>query len=294
MSLEETSRYDRQIRLWGKSAQLQLMKTCVFFHQILGVSSEIALNVVLSGVHSVFIDDPTLPSPHDLMSNFLLRTTAAEIDSTSIKGASDERVISVLKQLNPLVKVVKGTLKNMERQAIVSSLRTVYIGSINTASGISGLLQRKHSFDLLVLLHEIDDDLVSFFFYSQCDADFIQQEENLFHPNFMHLRPGRVQKAILSLFLLDFLKENPEVSFLDRTIFLINTAEKLRTNSVTNEDIEDLCNQIKGNPLDCSSCTASGAAIAEHVLRHIVEDKNTSSFKWLLFDSHSESINLGN
>lgn len=294
MSLEETSRYDRQIRLWGKSAQLQLMKTCVFFHQILGVSSEIALNVVLSGVHSVFIDDPTLPSPHDLMSNFLLRTTAAEVDPTSISAASDERVISVLKQLNPFVKVVKGTLEKMERQAIASSLSTVYIGPINTVSGISGLLQREHSFDLLVLIHEIDDGLVSFFFYNQCDADFIQQEENLFDPNFMHLRPACVQKVILSLYLLDFIKEKPEVSFVDRTFFLINTAEKLQTNSVTNEDIEELCNQIKGNSLDCSSCTASGAAIAEHVLRHIMQDKNSTSFKWLLFDSHSDSISLGN
>lgn len=294
MSIEEAARYDRQIRLWGKSAQMRLMKTSLSFHGILGVSSEIVLNVVLSGVHSVFINDPCAPSLHDLRTNFLLQNSTAEDAVTATGARSDTRIIPVLRHLNPFVNVVQGTADDMKKQALLSSLIIVHITTVNTLSEMSDVVQKSQCAEILVFLHEIDDAFVAFFLYKKTGKDFVDQEQNLLDPYSMHLRPASVQKAIFSLVLGDIVQQNPEATFMDRILFLTRAAEKLKANSLTSTDIESLCNQQERKPLDSSSCTACGAAVAQHLLRSIMMDISSSSFKWLIFDPNSGSINFGN
>lgn len=293
MSIDESSRYDRQIRLWGKSAQMRIMRTCFSFHGILGVSSEVALNVVLSGVHSVFIDDPSTPSLYDLRTNFLLQTSAAKNTVTPTGTPSDTRSIPVLRHLNPFVNIIHGTAEKMKEQAIGSSLIMVHVFTVRTLSEISELVQKSENAEIIALFHEVDDAFVAFFLYKRAANDFTQQLANLLDPNFMYLRPANVQKNIFSLICGDLINHKPELNFMDRILFLISTAEKLKANSLANDDIESLCNHIEGNPLDSSSCTACGAAVAQHLLRSVMADTNLPCFKWLLFDRNTGSISFG-
>ncbi|TPP40596.1 hypothetical protein CGC20_13905 [Leishmania donovani] len=61
----EAVRYDRQIRLWGKSTQQQLMHTSVALHGVAGAAAEAAKNLVLAGVRAVAVADEGLVTDAD-------------------------------------------------------------------------------------------------------------------------------------------------------------------------------------------------------------------------------------
>jgi len=72
LTTEEARLYDRQIRLWGVNAQRRLGSARVFVHGFTGVMSEVCKNVVLSGIHSLTINDVQECVMRDLAGNLFL------------------------------------------------------------------------------------------------------------------------------------------------------------------------------------------------------------------------------
>ena len=95
----DTDRYSRQIGTMGMTAMERLIKLKVLIVGMRGLGAEIAKNIILSGVNSVYIYDPTITKVNDLSSNFCL--SEEDID----KKFRDEASIKKLSELNPMVKV---------------------------------------------------------------------------------------------------------------------------------------------------------------------------------------------
>lgn len=98
LSVAEAELYDRQIRLWGIESQSRLRAANVLLIGIRGLGSEIAKNILLSGINSLTILDDGVVTEKELLQNFLLNR-----DSVGQKIA--EAVLSKAQALNPLVKI---------------------------------------------------------------------------------------------------------------------------------------------------------------------------------------------
>ncbi|KAJ8950505.1 hypothetical protein NQ318_015249 [Aromia moschata] len=72
LSAVEAELYDRQIRLWGIESQEKLRAANVLLIGIRGLGSEIAKNILLSGINSLTILDDGVVTEEDKLKNFLL------------------------------------------------------------------------------------------------------------------------------------------------------------------------------------------------------------------------------
>ena len=99
LSATEAKLYDRQLRLWGISAQAALMQSKVAVVQLTAMHVECLKNTILAGVGQVTIIDPDPVTAYDLGFNYFLR----EEDIGKPKGPA---AAARLQQLNPHVKVV--------------------------------------------------------------------------------------------------------------------------------------------------------------------------------------------
>jgi ubiquitin-like 1-activating enzyme E1 A len=75
ISQADAKQYDRQIRLWGAQAQQRLSESRVLLIGISSLGAEVAKNIVLAGVKSLCIFDPTVVTCKDSSSIFLFRPT---------------------------------------------------------------------------------------------------------------------------------------------------------------------------------------------------------------------------
>jgi hypothetical protein len=75
ISQADAKQYDRQIRLWGAQAQQRLSESRVLLIGISSLGAEVAKNIVLAGIKSLCIFDPTLVSSKDSSNIFLFRPT---------------------------------------------------------------------------------------------------------------------------------------------------------------------------------------------------------------------------
>ncbi|RZC32011.1 SUMO-activating enzyme subunit 1 [Asbolus verrucosus] len=103
LSSAEAELYDRQIRLWGIESQEKLRAANVLLIGIRGLGSEIAKNILLSGINSLTILDDGLITEDDLLHNFLLT------ESTAVGKKIAEEVLARAQALNPLVKIITDT-----------------------------------------------------------------------------------------------------------------------------------------------------------------------------------------
>ncbi|KAK3728135.1 hypothetical protein QZH41_019450 [Actinostola sp. cb2023] len=94
----EAELYDRQIRLWGLDAQKRLRASSILVIGMTGVGAEICKNLILSGVRSLAMLDPSLVTEEDFVSQFLI---AREDLGKNRAKASLQRA----KELNPMVQV---------------------------------------------------------------------------------------------------------------------------------------------------------------------------------------------
>jgi len=95
ISEDEAALYDRQIRLWGVSAQKKLRNCNVLIAGINGIGSEIVKNIVLSGVNSMTLLDNKLITSSDTTSNLFTRR--------SIGKNRSEVALKYVQSLNPMV-----------------------------------------------------------------------------------------------------------------------------------------------------------------------------------------------
>ncbi|CAH0557956.1 unnamed protein product [Brassicogethes aeneus] len=102
LSAVEAELYDRQIRLWGIESQQKLRAANVLLIGIRGLGSEIAKNILLSGINSLTILDDGVVTEEELLKNFLL-------SRSSVGKKIAEEVMVKAQALNPLVKIVSDT-----------------------------------------------------------------------------------------------------------------------------------------------------------------------------------------
>ncbi|KAJ8984071.1 hypothetical protein NQ317_006569 [Molorchus minor] len=102
LSAVEAELYDRQIRLWGIESQEKLRAANVLLIGIRGLGSEIAKNILLSGINSLTILDDGVVTEQDRLTNFLL-------SPDSIGKRIAEEVLLKAQALNPLVKISADT-----------------------------------------------------------------------------------------------------------------------------------------------------------------------------------------
>ncbi|KAK7104023.1 SUMO-activating enzyme subunit 1-like [Littorina saxatilis] len=99
---DEAALYDRQIRLWGLDAQRRLRAASVLLVGLRGLGAEVAKNIVLSGIKSLTLLDPTVADEEDSMSQFLI--PRSEVGKNRAEASLERTQL-----LNPMVKVTADT-----------------------------------------------------------------------------------------------------------------------------------------------------------------------------------------
>ena len=94
---EKSTRYDRQLRLWGDHGQDALERTHVCVINASATGTEILKNLVLPGIGAFTIVDSKFVGPEDLGNNFFL-------DSDSLGKNRASCTVQLLLELNPEVK----------------------------------------------------------------------------------------------------------------------------------------------------------------------------------------------
>ncbi|OQR98101.1 SUMO-activating enzyme (SAE) [Achlya hypogyna] len=94
---QEAAVYDRQMRLWGVEAQRRLQKSRVLISGLTQLGSELAKNLVLSGMNVTLHDTEAVTQAH-VESQFLLRHEHIGLNRA-------EACLAGVRDLNPLVKV---------------------------------------------------------------------------------------------------------------------------------------------------------------------------------------------
>ena len=89
----EAQIYDRQIRLWGMDAQLQLRKSRILVVGLDALSTEVCKNICLAGVSSIYLWDYRDVDAQTISSTFLPLGSSSQknvcfIIVTSFKGTS--------------------------------------------------------------------------------------------------------------------------------------------------------------------------------------------------------------
>lgn len=107
LAAEDEERYDRQIRLWGAEAQQNLRNADILMVGVSGAGSEIVKNVVLSGINSMTLHDPTNISsavqPHLPAQMLIPHETKSSNSDITYAAASLDRCV----ELNPNVKTTE-------------------------------------------------------------------------------------------------------------------------------------------------------------------------------------------
>ena len=125
---DEAKLYDRQIRLWGVNAQKSLRKSNILLIGLCGSGSEIAKNLILSGIHSIIIIENKLVTEFDAYSNLFTRNQLGE----------NRALVSeqYLKNLNPMVNIqikewdIIDLIEKRDGQ-LINLLKTVNVICIN-------------------------------------------------------------------------------------------------------------------------------------------------------------------
>ncbi|KAI8386785.1 probable DNA damage tolerance protein RHC31 [Nakaseomyces glabratus] len=99
LSEDEIALYDRQIRLWGLAAQTNMRIAKVLLVNIGSIGTEVAKNIVLSGIGHLTVLDSHIVNETDLGSQFFL--TANDVGKKRVEAVSDR-----LQDMNPRVNLV--------------------------------------------------------------------------------------------------------------------------------------------------------------------------------------------
>ncbi|KAH9519465.1 SUMO-activating enzyme subunit 1 [Bulinus truncatus] len=105
---DEAELYDRQIRLWGLDAQRRLRASSVLLIGLKGLGSEVAKNIILSGIKAITLMDPNPVDEEDKMSQFFVSTVASGQNRA-------EASLSSAQLLNPMVKVTADSSNPNEK-----------------------------------------------------------------------------------------------------------------------------------------------------------------------------------
>lgn len=108
--LDEIALYDRQIRLWGMAAQARMRSAKVLLINLGAVGSEIAKNIVLSGIGSLTILDAHNLTEEDLGAQFF-------VGFEDLGKKRVEAALAQIQDLNPRVKLDIDSAAFVDKEA---------------------------------------------------------------------------------------------------------------------------------------------------------------------------------
>ncbi|KAL1843666.1 hypothetical protein VTJ49DRAFT_366 [Mycothermus thermophilus] len=142
ISADEIALYDRQIRLWGMKAQEKIRNANILLVTIRALGNEIAKNLVLAGIGSLTILDPSPVSPADFGAQFLLSEADTPLGTNRATAAA-----TALQRLNPRVRVTVDTADALTKPADFFAPFDIIIATDLAAPALSTLnsLARQHN-----------------------------------------------------------------------------------------------------------------------------------------------------
>lgn len=229
LSKEEIELYDRQIRLWGISAQQRIRASKVLLYNLGGCGTEITKNLVLSGVGSLTIYDSHLLSEDDLFNQFFI-SKDDELDVPRLQHAKPR-----IQDMNPRVEVNCVSSTNLLNDLdAIKNYDMVIVTECNDAQTIEAINNTSREFKIPFYLCGGNG------LYGYCFIDlieFISTDEKLKNGN-IRTRPGK-------------LSENKEIlEVVERTDEEDNgkVYEVIRTKNI----YKPFCDMLKFDPLTLS------------------------------------------
>lgn len=229
LSKDEIELYDRQIRLWGISAQQRIRASKVLLYNLGGCGTEITKNLVLSGVGSLTIYDSHLLSEDDLFNQFFI-SKDDELDVPRLQHAKPR-----IQDMNPRVEVNCVSSTNLLNDLdAIKNYDMVIVTECNDAQTIETINNTSREFKIPFYLCGGNG------LYGYCFIDlieFISTDEKLKNGN-IRTRPGK-------------LSENKEIlEVVERTDEEDNgkVYEVIRTKNI----YKPFCDMLKFDPLTLS------------------------------------------
>lgn len=185
LSKEEIELYDRQIRLWGISAQQRIRASKVLLYNLGGCGTEITKNLVLSGVGSLTIYDSHLLSEDDLFNQFFI-SKDDELDVPRLQHAKPR-----IQDMNPRVEVNCVSSTNLLNDLdAIKNYDMVIVTECNDAQTIEAINNTSREFKIPFYLCGGNG------LYGYCFIDlieFISTDEKLKNGN-IRTRPGKLSE----------------------------------------------------------------------------------------------------
>ena len=110
---DESDVYDRQIRLWGRDAQLKMSQTRVLYIHMTGVVCEVVKNLALAGVKVTLCDNRPFPDAMVDTPCFLLKGQGSSEDEPESKKQKKEPQ-TVAQAMKPLIEELNPLLGDCE------------------------------------------------------------------------------------------------------------------------------------------------------------------------------------
>ncbi|KPA85534.1 putative ubiquitin activating enzyme [Leptomonas pyrrhocoris] len=272
MADAEAVRYDRQIRLWGKSMQQQLMHTNVVFDGIAGVAAEAAKNLVLAGVGGVAVADAAELDEVDAEENYLMQG-----EPGSTRAA---RAIRSLRRLNPYVRVCGSAAELQQANTLV---RVVFIASLDEGSACVEAAAASPP-ALLVLHATLANTVVAFVLYRKLTTSCALAEQwrrLVADPPLLSEKPAAYQRVILSLYLHN--GEAARLPFAEAAAAAYEWMDALQLQQLCAADVEAA---LRGSASVAGAvcATVAGACVAQHLIRQMGSPRaetDEQAHRWL-------------
>ncbi|KAG5474936.1 hypothetical protein CUR178_04386 [Leishmania enriettii] len=280
MSDAEALRYDRQIRLWGKSTQQQLMHTSVAVHSIAGAAAEAAKNLVLAGVRAVAVADEGLVTDSDARTNYLMQ---GEVGDT--RGA---RALGALRRLNPYV-AVHDTIKKLD----TSRGAWVTLAAVGSAEdAVPHAHAASPGADIVALHVTCGSTVLALFLYRRLPARSLAEQWRCLvaEPSLLAEKPRGYQRAVLALHVRT---DALALGFVEAAAKAYELVDQLQLQQLTAADVQEVLQSGAdgAGSADCVSDTIAGACIAQHLIRQIGalnEPPGAESYHWMLCECGAE------
>lgn len=276
----EAVRYDRQIRLWGKSTQQQLMHTSVALHGVAGAAAEAAKNLVLAGVRAVAVADEGLVTDADACTNYLMQGEAG--------GTRGARALGALQRLNPHVSVYDAVTK-----LDGSSGTRVTMAAVSTEEDAVPHAQAALPCADIVALHvTCGPTVLALFLYRRLPVHSLAEQWRCLvaEPSLLAEKPRGYQRAVLALHVRT---EAVSLGFAAAAAKAYEVVSRLQLQQLTAADVQEVlqtCAHGAGSA-DCVSDTIAGACIAQHLIRQIGalnQPPDAQSYHWMLCECGAE------
>ncbi|KEG15349.1 ubiquitin activating enzyme [Trypanosoma grayi] len=283
MSADERTRYDRQVRLWGKATQQQLQLTEVRVNGVASATAEVAKNLVLAGVRSVVVEDESTIDATDLKTSFLVQ--GCDIGQ-SRGGASTKR----LQSLNPYVAV--HLAQNTDGARAVTTTGAPFRVTIARFKSIAEAFQEIHNpqntvTDLVVLVANLGYLTMGLLLPRR--GKFLYKEQlNLLLETNVSCRPAVFQRSLL---LLRMMECPAGLTFFERLAFASGVVVKHNLKQLSREDVEFAAGvspqHLSGTAIES---TIAGGVIAQLIIHEVGSAKaalpSNESYAWAVCNNN--------